>query len=49
MVAMSGFENEVTRTYQLLGGKRTINAPIDTALMPDQCLKVSPFPHFYTW
>ncbi|PZX03761.1 hypothetical protein [Celeribacter halophilus] len=32
MVAMSGFENEVTRTYQLLGGKRTINAPIDTAL-----------------
>ena len=32
MVAMSRFENDVTRTYLLLGGKRTINAPIETAL-----------------
>ncbi|PZX04008.1 type II RES/Xre toxin-antitoxin system antitoxin [Celeribacter halophilus] len=31
MVAMSRFENEVTRTCLLLGGKRTIHAPIETA------------------
>ncbi|WP_417244543.1 antitoxin Xre/MbcA/ParS toxin-binding domain-containing protein [Celeribacter sp.] len=32
MVAMSCFENDVTRTYLLLGGKRTIHASIETAL-----------------
>ncbi len=49
MVAMSRFENDVTRTYLLLGGKRTINAPRDCAGGVRSDCKRPSLPHFYTW